>query len=107
LEADYLQRFEANLPVVMEELEQSQSYEGPGPTDPEMLARITAPVLVLGSQEGALGTFFADSAQHVAKHVADAHVRELSGVGHFAPLVAPEPVAKELITFFESVQRPA
>jgi pimeloyl-ACP methyl ester carboxylesterase len=107
LEADYLKRVEANLPVVMKELEQSQGYEGPQSTDPEMLGRITAPVLVLLSQEGALGTFFADSAQHVAQHVADAHVRELPDIGHFAPLVAPEPVAKELIAFFESVRQAA
>jgi pimeloyl-ACP methyl ester carboxylesterase len=104
LKADYLERFEDNLPVVMKELEQSQGYEGPESTDPEMLGQITAPLLVLRSQEGALGTFFTDSAQHVAKHVADAHVRQLPDVGHFAPLVAPEPVANELISFFERVQ---
>ena len=104
LKAGYLERFEANLPVVMEEHQQSQRYEGPESTDPEMLGRITAPVLVLRSQEGALGTFFADSAQHITKHVADAFVRELPDIGHFAPLVAPEPIAKELISFFESVR---
>jgi pimeloyl-ACP methyl ester carboxylesterase len=38
----------------------------------------------------------------VAQHVVDAHVRELPGVGHFAPLLEPEPIAKELISFFES-----
>ncbi len=106
LEADYLERFQTNLPVVMIENEQHQGYEGPDSTDPTMLARITAPVLVLRSLEGALGTFFADSAQHVAKHVTDPHVHELPDIGHFAPLVAPEPIAKELISFFESVRRP-
>jgi pimeloyl-ACP methyl ester carboxylesterase len=107
LDADYLKRFEANLPVVMQEVQQWNAYEGPESTDPEMLAQITAPVLVLRSQEGALGTFFSDSAQHIAKHVADPHVRELPGIGHFAPLVAPEPIAKELTSFFTSVQQPA
>jgi len=106
LEADYLQRFETNLPVLMEELEQSQGYEGPVPTDPDMLGRITAPVLVLRSEEGALGTFFADSAQHIAEHAARAHVRLLPDIGHFAPVVAPEPIAEELISFFESVRQP-
>jgi pimeloyl-ACP methyl ester carboxylesterase len=106
LQADYLERFEANLPVLMEELPQEASYEGPDPTDPEMLARIATPVLLLRSLEGALGTFFADSAQHVAKHVADPHVRELPDIGHFAPLVAPEPIARELISFFTAVRRP-
>lgn len=106
LDADYLERFGANLPVVKEEFEQSQGYEGPQYTEPEMLRRITAPVLILQSLEGALSTFFADSAQHIAQHVADAHVRELPDVGHFAPLVAPESVAEELISFFASVRQP-
>jgi pimeloyl-ACP methyl ester carboxylesterase len=71
-----------------------------------VLAKITVPVLLLRGQESLLGTFFADSVQHVAKHVADAHVREpLPGLGHFAPILAPEPVAKELISFFESVRQ--
>lgn len=49
---------------------------------------------------------FADSAQHIAEHVADPHVRELPGLGHFAPVLAPELIAKELISFFESVRPP-
>ena len=31
----------------------------------------------------------------------------MPGVGHFAPLLEPEAVADELITFFESVRQPA
>lgn len=107
LRTGYLRRFEANLPVLMEELPQEAAYEGPDPTDPVMLARISAPVLVLRSQEGELSTWFADSAEHIAKHVRDPHVRDpLPGLGHFAPLVAPEPIATELISFFTSVRRP-
>jgi hypothetical protein len=44
------------------------------------------------------------SAQHLAQHVADGGVRELAGGGHFAPLLAPELLAKELTSFFESVR---
>ena len=32
------------------------------------------------------------------------HVRELPDVGHFAPLLEPQPLAKELISFFDSVR---
>jgi pimeloyl-ACP methyl ester carboxylesterase len=63
---------------------------------------VTAPVLLLCGRQTVLGTFFADAARHIAQHVSDPHVRELPGAGHFAPVVAPEPVAKELIHFFES-----
>jgi pimeloyl-ACP methyl ester carboxylesterase len=107
VEPAYLEQQASLHPLVMEEVEQEASYDGPQSTDPEMLERITAPVLVLVSQEGALGTFFADSAQHIARHVAESHVRELSDVGHFAPLVAPERVASQLISFFESVRQAA
>lgn len=31
----------------------------------------------------------------------------MPGVGHFAPVLEPEAVADELITFFESVRQPA
>ena len=59
--------------------------------------RLASPVLLLGEQT-LLGTFFADVERYVSQHVVDAHVRELPGVGHFAPLLEPEPIAKELIS---------
>ncbi|MGH3506855.1 MAG: alpha/beta fold hydrolase [Nocardioidaceae bacterium] len=83
------------------------SYEGPRSTDPEVLVRIGAPVLLLLGRQTRLGTFFTDSASFIAQHVANPQVWELQGVGHFAPVLAPESVAEELITFFESVRQPA
>jgi len=56
-------------------------------------------------QQTALGTFIAAAARHVATHVPDPHARELPGVGHFAPLLAPERIAAELISFFANVQQ--
>jgi pimeloyl-ACP methyl ester carboxylesterase len=64
-------------------------------------------VLVLVGQQTRLDTFLGDSAQHVAQHVAASRVRELPDVGHYAPMVAPEPVARELISFFESIPHTA
>ena len=72
-----------------------------------MLGQIDAPVLILLAQRTRLSRWFSDSAKHVAQHVADSYVRELPDVGHLAPLVAPEPVAKELISFLESVRQSA
>jgi pimeloyl-ACP methyl ester carboxylesterase len=68
---------------------------------------ITAPILLLRGQQTALGTWFADAIRHIAQHVSDPHVRELPGAGHFAPVLAPEPMAKELIRFFGSARQPA
>ena len=107
LEADYLDRQARLFPLLLQEIQREASHEGPQPTDPEVLGRIDAPVLVLLAQRTRLSTWFTDSAQHVAQHLADARVRELPDVGHFAPLVAPEPVARELTTFFTSVRQPA
>jgi hypothetical protein len=36
-----------------------------------------------------------------ATHLDDAHVRELSGVGHAAPMLVPERPADEVVRFFE------
>ncbi len=107
LDADYLDQQAAIFPLLLQEIQQEASYEGPEPTDPTVLGQIDAAVLVLLARETRLDTWFTDSAQHVAQYVATSRVRELPDVGHFAPLVAPEPVAKELISFFESVRQPA
>jgi pimeloyl-ACP methyl ester carboxylesterase len=76
---------------------------GPLSTDPEMLAQVAAPVLVLRGQETPpwLGTVLESSEQHVA----ELHVSEpMPGLGHYAPLLAPERIARKLISFFESVR---
>ena len=83
------------------------SYQGPGPPTPRRWRGSRAPVLLLLGRQTRLGTFFTDSAQFIAQHVADPQVWELPGVGHFAPVLAPESVADELITFFESARQPA
>ena len=106
LETDYFDRCAGILPAAVQVFQQDSPYEGPRATDPEVLRTITVPILLLRGQQTLLATFVADSAQHIAEHVADPRVRELPGVGHFAPVLAPEPVAKALISFFESVRRP-
>jgi len=84
---------------------QNLSKDGPWPYDPEQLAKISAPVVAVWSRETARSTWVSKSAQHLAQHVADGHVRELVRGGHFAPLLAPELLAKELTSFFESVRK--
>ena len=107
LDADYYQQSGAAFPAWLRTLQASQTYEGPQSTDPEAMARISVPVLLLRGQQTRRATFYADTERYVAEHVADPHVRELPGLGHFAPAVAPEPVAEALATFFESVRQPA
>jgi pimeloyl-ACP methyl ester carboxylesterase len=107
LDADFYQRWGRSIPAMLHMIQQDMPYEGPRPTDPDVLAQIAAPVLLLRGQQTRLDTFWADSVQHIAQHVSDPHVRELPGVGHFGPLLHPESIADELITFVESVRQPA
>ena len=106
-QTDFFERWAGGVPAMLRFVQNDGSYEGPRSTDPEALARISAPVLLLLGRRTRLGTFFTDSARLIAQHVADPQVWELPGVGHFAPVLAPESVAEELITFFESVRQPA
>ena len=103
----FFERWAGRVPAMLRFVQQDASYEGPRSTDPAVLGRITAPVLLLLGRQSRLGVFFADSARFIAQHVADAQTWELPGVGHFAPALAPESVAEELITFVESAQQPA
>ncbi len=83
------------------------STEDPGPFAPEALARIAVPVLAMTGTETLLPTMFGNAARFVTQHVAGAQVREVADVGHFAPLVAPEVVAAELISSFQEAPQPA
>ena len=106
-ETDFYERWAGAVPAMLRFVQQDASYQGPRSTDPELLRQVAAPVLLLRGQQTELGTFFSDAAQHIAQHVPDPHVRELQRVGHFALVIAPEPIAKELVSFFDSVRQPA
>jgi pimeloyl-ACP methyl ester carboxylesterase len=105
-QTDFFERWAGAVPAMLRFVQQDASYEGVRSTDPEELARIAVPVLLLRGEQTRLGTWFADAAQLIARHVAEPQVCELPGVGHFAPVLEPESIADELITFFESVRQP-
>ena len=101
---DFYARWAGCVPAMLRFVQGDASYAGPRSTDPEALAMVTAPVLLLRGRQTALGTWFADAARHLAQNIPDPHVRELDGVGHFAPVIAPAPIAAELVRFFGSVR---
>ena len=106
-QTNFFERWAGGVPAMLRFVQHDGSYEGPRSTGPEVLARISAPVLLLLGRQTRLGTFFTGSARFIAQHVADPQTWELPGVGHFAPVLAPESVAEELITFFEFARQPA
>jgi pimeloyl-ACP methyl ester carboxylesterase len=103
----FYERWASCVPAMLRFVQQDASYEGPRSTDPEVLGKVTAPVLLLRGRQTLLGTWFADAARHIAQHVPDPHIRELPGAGHFAPVLAPELMAGELISFFALARQPA
>ncbi len=99
--SDYFEAAARWIDVDLRELRQITEFQGPSPTDPASLARITAPAwLLLGSQT-ALRTWFADGIRHVADHVRDARVREIEGAGHLGPSLQPGAIAAALLRAFE------
>ena len=102
-QTSFYERWAGCIPAMLRFVQQDASYEGPRSTDPEVLRTITTPLLLLRGRQTRLGTWFADAERHIVQQVSDAHVRQLPGVGHFAPLLAPERIAMELVTFFAAV----
>ncbi|RZT16601.1 pimeloyl-ACP methyl ester carboxylesterase [Kribbella sp. VKM Ac-2569] len=103
---DFSERWADCVPAMLRFIQGDAAYEGPRSTDPAALRTIGVPVLLLRGGQTLLDSWFTDAARYIARYVTDVHIRELPGVGHFAPLVAPSPLADELIAFFESARQP-
>lgn len=88
-------------PILLEELQLEAEPGAFSPTTPSMLAEITAPVLLLHGSRTPL-RWFADAVQHVADHISDAEVREIAGAGHAGPIIRPEAIADEVLSFLTS-----
>lgn len=93
------------IPVVGQEAAAADAIPSSGlprfVSDLSLLEDIDVPTLVLhGSRSH---PFWADVADELLRRIPDAEVRELSGVAHFAPLVAAPLVAAELRRFFSAV----
>ena len=105
LDEDFFRRWGRSIPAMLrylqQDLQQNLYKEGSRPYDPEQLAKISAPVAALWSRT-TNSTWITKSALYLAQHVADGCVREVTDGGHFAPLLAPELLAKELTSFFET-----
>jgi pimeloyl-ACP methyl ester carboxylesterase len=83
-----------NAPVVLGE----QAQGGfPRLSDAAILERIAMPVLLL--QGARSHPFYAGVIGYLAERLGDASVREVPGAGHLGPVLAPEPVASELVRF--------
>jgi pimeloyl-ACP methyl ester carboxylesterase len=85
--------------VQVEEFKQLRRA-GPQPSDPESLAAIDAPVMLLLGTSTALLPWFSRAVRHVSEHARDARVVEIEGAGHFGTALAAEAIAEKLEHFF-------
>jgi pimeloyl-ACP methyl ester carboxylesterase len=104
---DYFETVGQNVTVHLQEIKQAAQSEQPGSTDPLVLARIAAPVLLLHGSRTPLEDWLTDSVRYVADHVSDLHVHEITDAGHLGPYCEPDAVADELVQFFETALKPA
>jgi pimeloyl-ACP methyl ester carboxylesterase len=79
---------------------------GSSPTAASELANVTVPVLYLHGTDTPTN-WYVDGARHVARHAADVRVAAVPGVGHFAPMLAPQAVVDALLRFFAPAAQPA
>jgi pimeloyl-ACP methyl ester carboxylesterase len=105
LDAVYYERSATAIPSLLRTVQAAQTYSGPESTHPEAMARIDVPVLLLRGEQTRRTAFYRDCEHFVADHIPDTRIRRLPGIGHFAPNVAPKPVAEALVTFFGSLRR--
>jgi pimeloyl-ACP methyl ester carboxylesterase len=98
---DAYDRWAPNMPVTLRGVRAvTEGLAGGGfsPTAPSTLAEITVPVLYLHGTDTPT-SWYVDGARHVARHAADVRIAAVPGVGHFAPMLAPEAVADALLRF--------
>jgi len=85
------------LPLFLQESKQAAGSRQPGPTSPPELGKITVPVLLLNGDR--TSRWFSDSVQHIAEHVPDTRLHQISGAAHFGPHTHPRAVADEVVRF--------
>jgi pimeloyl-ACP methyl ester carboxylesterase len=88
------------IPALLGVLERADESKGPGPTDPSVLKRIAAPVLIM---QGAntQRTWFNESADYAHEHVANSTIIQIPGAGHSGVWVNPEPILVEMKYFLK------
>lgn len=104
LSAEVFEAQGPNVPIQLQQWAEGFEADGPSPTAPSQLARITAPVLLLHGTQSEPHPWITDGVRHVADHVPDVQVREITGAGHIGPVVQPESVATQLSRFFTAIR---
>lgn len=103
-DAGYFEDAARYAPNMLNFFRQQMEYQGPMPDNTDVLGAITAPVLVLPGTE--TKSYETASARHLAVHVPNARIHEITGAGHAALQTHPEALAEALTEFFAPAQPP-
>jgi pimeloyl-ACP methyl ester carboxylesterase len=91
---------EAMSPNISPIVQDIAQWELPRSVDTLSLEQLTMPVLLLhGSRSRA---FYGSVIRQLADRLAEVQVTEIASAGHLDPILAPEPVASELLRFFDA-----
>jgi pimeloyl-ACP methyl ester carboxylesterase len=96
-----------NVEAQLREMDALFADGPPTASDPDGLAKVQVPLLLLHGTRSMPDPWFLDGIRHVARHVPHAEVRVVEGAGHLAPIVRPAPVAREIEAFLSRVGQPA
>jgi pimeloyl-ACP methyl ester carboxylesterase len=106
-EVGMIEMLAPNVGIQLGDFEAMSEHMPPAATDPDQLARIEAPVLLLGGARSESIFRFHDGIRHVAEHVPQAQVEAIEGAGHLGPIMHPAAVARAMETFLTPVGRSA
>ena len=73
--------------IFSQQEERIAASEGPGPSDPSLLAKIDVPVLLL--EGSATKTWFKDSVRYMNHYLPDSVIRQVAGAAHFGAYLKP------------------
>lgn len=91
-----------SIPLFFEEMDQAGREGAPDPADPSRLDAVSVPVLLLhGTRSHPMNR---ELVRFVANHLPQREVRAIPGAGHYGPMTHPEPVARELVEFFQGAR---
>ncbi len=65
----FFERWAGAVPAFLNDIGQDHMYDGPRPVDPEALAQIGVPVLVMLGEQTRLASLWRESAEHLVRHV--------------------------------------
>lgn len=102
--SDFIEGCAANVPVLLQEVEDLNERDGTSPTEAAELTTIAVPVLLLHGDRS--DPWFSNGIHHLAEHIPASQVREIDSTGHTGPIHSPKAVTGEVKQFLATTPEP-